>query len=296
MKKILVLGSNGQLGRCLQDQLAKTKYVIIYASREEIDIADSEATKTKLLKYAPDVVINAAAYTAVDKAEENEQKANMINHLAVSNLASICNQLSCWLVHISTDYVFDGKSKTAYEEEDKTNPISIYGSSKLLGEIAIKSSGCNYIIIRTAWVYSEYGNNFLKTMLRFCKDKSEISIVGDQIGSPTYAQDIAKAILTILKNIKLKKVSSSLYHFSGNFTLSWADFSELIFDEALALKIINNKPKINIVTTNEFSTLAERPARSHLSSRKLRSTFDIHPSNLILGIRSTLNAIKNSEN
>ena len=291
--KILVLGSSGQLGQCLYDQLSHTDHEVLYTSRVQIDIADFEATKTQFLDVGPDLVINATAYTAVDKAEEEHQAADLINHLAVANIASICNQLDCWLIHVSTDYVFDGNSELPYTENDQTNPQGVYGDTKLKGEIAIQSSGCRHIIIRTAWVFSEYGNNFLKTMLRLGAERNELRIVGDQVGCPTYAQDIAKAIMMIIESLKLKEVSSCLYHFSGNFCCSWAEFAQAIFDEALKLKVIASKPSIVAIRTQEFPTLAKRPARSELSSNNIRSTFGIDPSDYILGIRSSLKAIKN---
>ena len=290
--KILVLGSKGQLGQCLYDQLSHTDHLVFYTSRVEMDIADFEATKNKFLELAPDLVINATAYTAVDKAEEEHQAADCINHLAVANIASICVQLDCWLIHVSTDYVFDGNSELAYTENDQTNPQGVYGDTKLKGEIAIQSSGCRYIIIRTAWVFSEYGNNFLKTMLRLSAERSELRIVGDQVGCPTYAQDIARAIVMILESLKSKELSSCLYHFSGNFCCSWAEFSQAIFDEALKLEVIARKPNVVAITTEEFPTPAKRPLRSELNSKKIGSTFGIDPSDCMLGIRSSLKAIK----
>ena len=162
--RILVLGSKGQLGRCLKDQLDNVDHEVIYSSRADIDIAEFGRTKEKILDILPDVIINATAYTAVDKAEEEQEKADLINHLAVRNIANIANQICCWLIHISSDYVFDGNSKTPYKELDKTNPKGVYGETKLKGELAIQASNCKHIIIRTAWLFSEYGKNFLKTM------------------------------------------------------------------------------------------------------------------------------------
>ena len=291
--KILVLGCNGQLGRCLYDQLEKTDHNVIYTSRDQIDITDFDATKSLIKQISPDIVINATAYTAVDKAEQEQDKADLINHLAVANIATSCNELDCWLVHVSTDYVFDGTSKMPYKEDDQTNPQGVYGDTKLKGELVIQSSGCRYIIIRTAWVFSEYGNNFLKTMVRLGAERSELRIVGDQIGCPTYAQDIANAIVVILESLKSNQLSSGLYHFGGNLCCSWAEFAQAIFDEALKLDVIASKPNVVAITTEEFLTLAKRPARSELSSNNIRSTFGINPSDCILGIRSSLMAIKN---
>jgi dTDP-4-dehydrorhamnose reductase len=291
--KILVLGSKGQLGQCLEKEFQSTHYNVIYTSREQIDVGAIEAAKSQILDINPDVVINATAYTAVDKAEEEQEKAALINHLAVANIAHTCSQLGCWLVHVSTDYVFDGTSTVAYKEEDKTNPQGVYGDTKLKGELAIQSSGCRHIIIRTAWVFSEYGNNFLKTMLRLSAERSELRIVGDQFGCPTYAQDIANAIVVILESLKSKELNSGLYHFGGNVCCSWAEFAHAIFDEALELKVIASKPNVVAITTKEFPTLAKRPAQSQLNSNKITTNFGIDSSDCMAGIRSSLTAIKN---
>lgn len=289
--KILVLGCNGQLGLCLYDQLKKTHYDVTYAARDQIDIADFESTKSQIKQISPNIVINATAYTAVDKAEQDQDKADLINNLAVSNIAASCNELACWLVHISTDYVFNGTSKAPYTEDDQTNPQGVYGDTKLKGELEIRSSGCRHIIIRTAWVFSEYGSNFLKTMLRLCADRSELRIVGDQIGCPTYAQDLAKFIVIIITSLKSTELNSGLYHFGGNLCCSWAEFAQAIFDEAMKLKVIASKPSIVAITTREFPTLAKRPSQSQLNSNKVKATFGIDPSDCMLGIRSSLIAI-----
>jgi len=288
--KILVLGCNGQLGRCLYDQLEKTDHNVIYTCRDQIDIANFEATKSQIKQISPNIVINATAYTAVDKAEQDQDMADLINHLAVANIAESCNELDCWLVHVSTDYVFDGTSKMPYKEDDQTNPQGVYGDTKLKGELVIQSSGCRHIIIRTAWVFSEYGNNFLKTMLRLGAERSELRIVGDQIGCPTYAHDIANAIVVILERVKSNELNSGLYHFGGNVCCSWAEFAQAIFDEALELKVIMSKPNVVAITTKEFPTLAKRPAQSQLNSNKLTSNFGIDASDCMLGIRSSLTA------
>ena len=179
-----------------------------------------------------------------------------------------------------------------YQEDDITNPQGIYGVTKLKGEVAIKRSGCKHIIIRTAWVFSEYGNNFLKTMLRLSAENSSLRIVGDQVGCPTYAQDLSKAIIIILESFKSKEFTSCLYHFSGDLPCSWAEFSRIIFEEALKLSIISYKPNVVSITTKEFPTLAVRPAQSMLNSNKIKINFGIDASNCILGIRSSLAVIK----
>jgi dTDP-4-dehydrorhamnose reductase len=289
--KILVLGSKGQLGQCLNDQLAITEHDVVYTSRGKIDIAEFEVTKTQILKISPDIVINATAYTAVDKAEEEHQVAERINHLAVANIASICKQLDCWLIHVSTDYVFDGNSEVPYKEDNPTNPQGVYGGSKLKGEAAIESSGCKYLIIRTAWVYSEYGNNFLKTMLRLGADRDELSIVGDQIGCPTYAQDIAKSIVSILSCLDLKDSSSGIYHYCGDEPCSWYDFARAIFLEA-EVQGLKTPSYVKSITTADYPTPAIRPAYSVLDCSKIESCFDVTSSNWRDGIKIVIDRLE----
>ena len=289
--KILVLGSKGQLGQCLNDQLAITEHAVVYTSRGQIDIAQFEVTKAQILEISPDIVINATAYTAVDKAEEEHQAADRINHLAVANIASICNQLDCWLIHVSTDYVFDGNSEVPYKEDNKTNPQSVYGASKLKGEVAIDASGCKYLIIRTAWVYSEYGNNFLKTMLRLGADSDELNIVGDQIGCPTYAQDIAKSIVSILSCLDLKGSSSGIYHYCGDEPCSWYDFSRAIFLEA-EVQGLKTPSYVLSITTADYPTPAIRPAYSVLDCSKIENVFDVTRSNWRDGIKIVIDRLQ----
>jgi dTDP-4-dehydrorhamnose reductase len=288
--KILVLGCKGQLGRCLNDQLTNTDHEVIYTSREQIDIAVFEVTKSKVLEFSPDLIINATAYTAVDHAEENQKTADLINHLAVKNIADICNQLKCWLIHVSTDYVFDGNSKVPYKEDDQTNPQCTYGETKLKGELAIQASGCKHIILRTAWVFSEYGNNFLKTMLRLGAERDELSIVGDQIGCPTYAQDIARSIVEIVPQLYSRK-DNDIYHYCGDQPCSWYDFANAIFDQAMSnnLKI----PSIvNSIETSAYPTPAKRPAFSVLDCSKIENECGVLSSNWQEGIRQVIRKLE----
>lgn len=285
--KVLVLGCNGQLGRCLKDQLINLNFEVTYSSREQIDIADFEEARIKIEREAPDVIINASAYTAVDKAENDKETADLINHLAVDNLAAICFDLGYWLIHISTDYVFDGRSSVPYLEIDKTNPQGVYGHTKLEGELAIQSSGCKYLIIRTAWVFSEYGDNFLKTMLRLGAERDELSIVGDQIGCPTYAQDIAKAIIIMMTQVKAKSLASGIFHYCGDQLCSWYEFAGVIFDEA-RVSGLKTPGLINLIQTSDYPTLAERPRYSALNCQKIRNTFGISTSDWKLGVKNAL--------
>ena len=288
--KILVLGCKGQLGRCLNDQLTNTDHEIMYTSREQIDIADFEVTKSKILEFSPGLIINATAYTAVDKAEENLETADLINHLAVRNIANICNQLGCWLIHVSTDYVFDGNSNVPYKEDDQTNPQGAYGETKLKGELEIQASGCKHIIIRTAWVFSEYGNNFLKTMLRLGAERDELSIVGDQVGCPTYAQDIARSVVEIVPQLNSQEYNG-IYHYCGDKPCSWYDFANAIFDQAMT----NNSkiPSIvNSIETSAYPTPAKRPAFSVLNCSKIENNFGVHASNWRDGIGQVISKLK----
>ena len=292
--KILVLGCKGQLGRCLNDQLIRTEHEVIYTSRKQIDISYFEQTKNQILKISPNLIINAIAYTAVDKAEDDQKNANLINHLAVKNIADICNQLECWLIHVSTDYVFDGMAKGPYKEDDETNPQGVYGETKLNGELAIQASGCKHIILRTAWVFSEYGNNFLKTMLRLGAERDELSIVSDQVGCPTYAQDIALAVVSIISQLNSLKDTDGLYHFCGDSACSWFEFAKEIFNHINKHYHISI-PIIKAVTTEEYPTLAERPKYSVLDNKKIQENFDIFSPDWKVGVESALkNVVKGS--
>jgi dTDP-4-dehydrorhamnose reductase len=287
--KVLVIGSNGQLGRCLYDQLKKETHEVVFSSRNEIDITDFKLTKNKISSFGPDILINASAYTAVDKAEQERDIANLVNNLSVSNLAEICQSLNCWLIHVSTDYVFDGKYNEAIHEENVTNPQTVYGKSKLMGEKAIRLKCKKHIIIRTSWVFSEYGNNFLKTMLKIGATKKELSVVSDQIGCPTYAQDIAKIILKIIPKLNSIGVSG-IYNYCGLESCSWHQFAIEIFDQA---KEINLKtPKIvKAIKSDKYPAVAERPFFSVLDCSKILNTFDVVPSDWRLGIRKTISKL-----
>ena len=285
--RVLVLGCKGQLGRCLHDQLLKSEFEATYTSREQIDIADFAGARIKIAHIAPDLIINASAYTAVDKAENEYVTADTINHLAVDNLAVICRELGCWLMHISTDYVFDGNSIAPYLELDKTNPQCVYGHTKLNGELAIQSSGCKYLIIRTAWVFSEYGYNFLKTMLQLGSVRNELSIVGDQKGCPTYAQDIAKAIVSMTTQLNDRCVASGIYHYSGDQLCSWYEFAQVIFEEA-RISGLQTPGVIHSIKTSDYPTEAKRPVYSALDCNKIWHSFGVNTSDWRLGVKKVI--------
>jgi len=279
--RILVTGKNGQLGQSIYKIVntgnGKNNYQqdneFIFVGREELDLSSERSINHYLDKSNKfDVIINCAAYTAVDKAEEEQELVNQVNHLAVSQLAQIAKNQKAKLIHISTDYVFDGGSDKPYTETDKTNPINVYGKTKLAGEKALQEIMLtNAMIIRTSWLYSEYGNNFVKTMLRLGKERDEINVVSDQIGSPTYATDLAGAILEIIKNKEFKEISQAtqIYHYSNKGEISWYDFAKEIF------KIAKVDCKVNPITTQQYPTPAKRPKNTLMNKAKIAKTFSV---------------------
>ncbi len=262
--KVLILGADGQLGRCLQDQYRGSGTEVIAASRRDLDIVDRNAVLSFFQRYQPAIAFNCAAYTAVDKAELDEAKAYAVNAEGVINLAHAADHVGAKLVHISTDYVFDGTKGLAYEESDPVCPLGVYGQSKLAGEKAAARAAKHYIV-RVGWLFSEYGNNFLKTMLRLAEGKSELSIVADQIGTPTYAGDLAKG-LKILVN---SKAPFGTYHFNGGRVCSWFDFAQEIFRQAKNILPTFVSPNLKPITSSEYPTAAKRPPFSVLDSTKL---------------------------
>ena len=280
--RILVTGKNGQLGGSIHKVVSASSAEIntnqnlnefVFVGREELDL-NSETNITSYFNDNDkfDIIINCAAYTAVDKAEEEWELANQVNHLAVKQLAKIANKQQAKLMHISTDYVFDGESDKPYVETDKTSPINAYGKTKLAGEKALQEAmPDNAIIIRTSWVYSEFGNNFVKTMLRLGKERDELNIVSDQIGSPTYATDLAEAILAIINNkdYQNEENSTEIYHYSNEGDISWYEFAKEVF------KIERVECKVAPITTQQYPTLARRPNFSTLNKRKIKKDFDI---------------------
>ena len=288
--KVLVLGSNGQLGRCLADQFSGTDYETIFTSRADLDVADLSGSKDKITKLRPDLIINASAYTAVDKAEQDRDMAYLINHEAVANIAQICAELGCGLIHVSTDYVFDGTATQPYKEADTTNPRGVYGDSKLQGELAVQVSGCQHLIIRTAWVFSEYGDNFLKTMLRLGSERDELSIVGDQIGCPTHAQDIAKTIVALVVPMQEQGFCSGIFHYCGDKACSWYEFAQAIFAVA-AEGGLTVPERVNAISSKEYPTPAARPAYSVLDCTSLAKTFELLPSDWQRAIPMVLSAL-----
>ena len=269
MNNILVTGGNGQLGSELKEITPNfSDYNFLFTDVSDLDITVHDEVRAFIERNNINIIINCAAYTAVDKAESEPKLSDAINNLAVANFAQIANEKNIKLIHISTDYVFDGTNHKPYVETDTPNPKSVYGQTKLDGELAMrKINPTNSIIIRTSWVYSKFGNNFVKTMLRLAETKSEISVVADQIGSPTSAADLAKAILTILPMVHNKTVE--IFHYSNEGLCSWYDFAKEIF------RIKNIKTLVNAVKTSEFPMLVKRPTYSVLDKSKIKTRFDL---------------------
>lgn len=267
MLRILVTGATGQLGSEFK-VLSKNyrQFEWIFADRRKVSLHDLPLLESQLEEISPDIIINCAAYTAVDRAETEQQSANIINHLAVELIAKFASKKHIKLLHISTDYVFDGNSSVPLTEAVQTNPINMYGSTKRAGEIACLKTNSEAIIIRTSWVYSRFGSNFVNTMTRFMTDRESISVVNDQIGSPTYAADLANAIMSIVTS---KKWVPGIYHYSNEGEVSWYEF-------ALAIRQIGSYDcKVISIPSSSYPTPAKRPAYSLLDKTKIKRVYGI---------------------
>jgi dTDP-4-dehydrorhamnose reductase len=268
MHNILVTGSCGQLGSELQELAGSYEDNFFFTDRDSLDITNKEEIEAFVKDNSVDTIINAAAYTAVDKAEEDADNAERVNHLATQYLAEIAKDNNIKLIHVSTDYVFDGKNYKPYNEDDNTNPNGVYGATKLAGEKAMQEINPeNSIIIRTSWVYSSFGANFVKTMLRLGKERDTLGVIFDQVGTPTYARDLAKTILEILPSIKNEKVET--YHYSNEGVCSWYDFSKTIFE------LSGIECDVKPIETSEYPTPAARPHYSLLNKAKIKKEFNI---------------------
>ncbi|MGI1988487.1 dTDP-4-dehydrorhamnose reductase [Shewanella glacialipiscicola] len=274
--KILVTGKNGQVGRCLVKQLSTMPDVTLLAlDRDQLDITDSINVNKVVAEFIPNIIINAAAYTAVDKAEQERELAYAINRDGPYNLAVAANNINATIIHISTDYVFAGDSLAAYVESDNTEPQSEYGCSKLAGEQAVKRACLQHIILRTGWAFAEQGHNFVNTMLRLTKTTDTLDVVADQFGSPTFAGDIANAIIIITKQLADGNQAYGLYHYSGFPYVSWHAFAEKIFELGLAQGVLKQSIQVNPITTPDYPTPAKRPENSRLNCHKIKQEFGI---------------------
>ena len=297
--RILVTGKNGQLGHSIQKIVSEdssnnnnnqNKNGFIFVGRNELDLSSEDNIANYFNgKGKFDIIINCAAYTAVDKAEEEQNLANQVNHLAVAQLAQIAKNQQVKLIHISTDYVFDGASDKPYMETDEANPINIYGRTKLSGEEIIREvMPTDAIIIRTSWVYSEYDNNFVKTMLKLGKERDELNVVSDQMGSPTYATDLAEVILTILnsKGYQEKENPTEVYHYSNEGEVTWYDFAKEIF------RLSNINCKVKPITTKQYSTPANRPKNTVINKSKIAKSFNVKISDWRKSLQACIKNIK----
>ena len=267
MINVLVTGGNGQLATCIREYSKDQKDLnFLFVDSGQLDITDYNAVHTFFKKENISFCINCAAYTAVDQAETDKGIAEKVNVIGAKNLSQICKLFNAILIHISTDFVFDGMKATLYTEQDIVEPISVYGHTKLQGEIAIAESWEKHIIIRTSWLYSEYGNNFLKTMLRLGAERDSLGVVADQIGTPTYAVDLAKVIITIINKANPE---FGIFHYSNEGVASWYDFAEAIFDISKA------KVELSPIRTEAYPTPAKRPSFSVMDKAKIKSSLGI---------------------
>jgi len=292
--KILVIGKTGQLGQSINEIVSKMQSCdeFVFVGRDELDLSDIDGVVSYFENNNFDIIINCAAYTAVDMAESEIELADRINHLAIHKIATIANKQQIKLIHISTDYVFSGESNIPYLESDVVNPINIYGKTKLAGEQAVlETMPTDATIIRTSWVYSEYGNNFVDTMLRLGKERDKINVVSDQIGSPTYAGDLAMAILHIIQNEEFLNSGqkTQIYHYSNEGSCSWFDFAKEIFE------LTNIQCTVNPITTEQYPTTTQRPRNTLMNKDKITKTFGINIPYWEVSLKTCIAALKKKQ-
>ncbi len=296
--KLLLLGANGQVGTELRRSLAPLGELVVATRNGQLtdgtacELADFDQPQSLpglVERLAPDVVVNAAAYTAVDRAEDDAMGAFRANAEAPQALAAACAVRDALLLHYSTDYVFDGRGTRPYREDDPTAPLGVYGASKLAGEEAIRTSGCRHLIFRTAWVYAAHGHNFLRTMLRLGAERDELRVVADQVGTPTPARLIADASAEVLRRAP---AMSGTWHLTAEGETSWHGFAEAIFDSAHASGLIEQRPRVVSIATIDYPTRAPRPAYSRLDTSRLRQDFGVRLPDWREGLASVVGAYK----
>ena len=289
--RILVTGKNGQVGSELQALASVSQHEWLCCDRATLDVSNQANVDSVINDFKPDVVINAAAYTAVDKAESDQDTAYAINAHGSAFLAQACQRNGAALLHISTDYVFAGDSAQPYVESDDVGPTGVYGASKLAGEIAIAEQCPRYIILRTAWVFGSHGNNFVKTMLGVAQARDILGVVADQHGAPTSAEGIAKALLTITECIDKGDIKWGVYHYSGAPFTTWHGFAEAIFAGATGRRMLPHTVTINEISTSDYPTSAQRPANSRLDCSKIKQQFGIGPDDWKAKLEKVLDTI-----
>ncbi|GAA0808936.1 dTDP-4-dehydrorhamnose reductase [Psychrobacter piscatorii] len=291
---IILLGKDGQVGWELQRALQPLGKVFALSRHSNAnglcgDLSNYDTMFSLFTKISPDIVVNAAAYTAVDKAESEQAEADIVNHLAVDNLAKLCKSHQALLVHYSTDYVFDGSGDIPWSEKDVSCPINYYGKSKRAGELALEESGVKFINFRTSWVYSTYGSNFIKTMLNLATDKTQLSIISDQVGSPTGASLIADVTAQVIRYYNLQnsircQELHGHYHLAPTGFCSWFEYANFIFDNAKELGKVLAVEEVSAITTEQYPTPAKRPHNSRLNTQKLQTQFDLYLPNWQQGV------------
>lgn len=287
MTKILLTGKSGQLGQDLQPLLPQFGEVIALG-KDQLDLSNPDQIRECINTHQPDLIINAGAYTAVDQAESESALAHAINGDAPTILAQCAQDIGARLVHISTDYVFDGQNNQPYTEEDPPHPMGVYGASKLAGEVGIQNNCHNYIILRTAWVYGVHGKkNFVKTMLRLGRERDALNVVSDQVGSPSWTYDIAQAIVGLIANLPTSPLQE-IYHFTNSGVTSWYDFSLAIFEEAAGFGFPIKIQRVSPISTAEYPTPAKRPPYSVLSGEKIAKVLGTRPPQWRVSLREML--------
>ena len=285
--RILVFGRNGQIARCIAQEAAGVELITL--DRQEADLMRAGVAQAAITSHAPDIVINAAAYTAVDKAEDDFDAAHRLNAVAPGEMADAAKNAGANFIHISTDYVFDGAATAPYVETDTTNPVNVYGQTKLEGENAVLGAYEQAVILRTSWIFSDFGANFVKTMLRLSAEHDALNIVDDQVGGPTSARDIAKAILTIAAKKSRGAEGAGLYHYQGRPPSSWAQFAAKIFEIADLAVEISPTPTI------KYPTPAERPLYSQLNCARIERDFGIAMPDWRIELRRTIHQLTNNQ-
>jgi dTDP-4-dehydrorhamnose reductase len=283
--KLWITGANGQVGSALVKQAINKDYEVIATTRSDLDITDSKQVNFFVDKHQFDVIINAAAYTAVDKAETDSEHAYQVNAEAVKYLAQAALNLDVPLLHISTDYVFDGVKLSPYDESDSICPVNIYGASKRKGEEYLELSGVKFINLRTSWVFGSEGDNFVKTMVRLANEREELGVIDDQKGGPTFAADIASTLLTIAKKVTETEFSEwGTYHYSGAPNVTWWGFAKYAIDKAFEKGLVEKLPTLNKLTTVQYPTPAKRPLNSRLKNEKIQKLFHVEHSDWKAGV------------